>query len=281
MNHALQGRRPRLGFLLEPRGGSSLACVPVEPRPLRELAHHHGLPSTHWTAIRACTGTGTQAQAAREVLCRDYWYPVFAHFRRVGSQTHNAEDLTQDFFAHILGGNWLEQADGSKGRFRSFLFTAANNFLKDQHALRKALKREGSYRHVPLDLSEARSARIPVPGEGGGALADSFDFDWAAAMVDASLHKLEAEFVQAGKHAVFAALKVYLTTEGDAVAYGTTGQLLGQSPENVKVAVHRLRRQYGTILQAEVIKTVASHEDVAEEMRYIRRVFAAKTVVAA
>jgi RNA polymerase sigma-70 factor (ECF subfamily) len=42
----------------------------------------------------------------------------------------------------------------------------------------------------------------------------------------------------------------------------------------VKVAVHRLRRRYRALLQAEIEKTVASRQEAKEEMRHLFEVLA-------
>ena len=42
-------------------------------------------------------------------------------YRRRGHSRHDAQDLTQDFFVHLLEKGTLSRADPERGRFRSFL----------------------------------------------------------------------------------------------------------------------------------------------------------------
>ena len=42
------------------------------------------------------------AAEALERLCSTYWYPLYAYVRRRGYNEHNARDLTQAFFTHLL-----------------------------------------------------------------------------------------------------------------------------------------------------------------------------------
>lgn len=42
----------------------------------------------------------------------------------------------------------------------------------------------------------------------------------------------------------------------------------------VKVAVHRLRKRYRALLQAEIANTVANREEAKEEMRHLFEVLA-------
>ena len=63
-----------------------------------------------------------QADAALESLCRTYWNPLYAYVRRQGHNPHDAQDLTQEFFARLLGKKYLALATRERGRFRSFVF---------------------------------------------------------------------------------------------------------------------------------------------------------------
>ena len=62
-----------------------------------------------------------------------------------------ALDATQDFFVGLLGGDLLDRADPSRGRFRAYVRAALANFLADQDRRRAARKRGGGVRFVPLD----------------------------------------------------------------------------------------------------------------------------------
>ena len=74
----------------------------------------------------------TRAQAALARLCQTYWYPLYAYVRRRGYAPHDAQDLTQEFFARLLEQNWLAQADRERGRFRTFLLSAMGHFLANE-----------------------------------------------------------------------------------------------------------------------------------------------------
>lgn len=85
---------------------------------------------------------------ALESLCGSYFYPVSVFIRRRGYSYEQAQDLTQDFFLRIWDGAFFERANPSKGRFRSFLLGAVQNFLSDASDREKAQKRgERSRRH--------------------------------------------------------------------------------------------------------------------------------------
>src|SRR5262250_2168842 len=79
--------------------------------------------------------------------------------RRRGYSTEDAEDLTQDFFTSLLQGPLLQRADPERGRFRSLLLKALQDFLG--HAVEKSRtqKRGGGVKFVSWDdwMAEAPS----------------------------------------------------------------------------------------------------------------------------
>ena len=88
--------------------------------------------TTHWSVVLAASQSNdAQASEALEQLCRTYWYPLYAYVRRRGYKPEDAEDLTQEFFARFLAGNYLARVDRRRAKFRSYLLGALNHFLAD------------------------------------------------------------------------------------------------------------------------------------------------------
>ena len=58
-----------------------------------------------------------------------------------------------------------------------------------------------------------------------------------------------------------------LTGAGQSLPYAELARELKSSESAVKMAVHRLRRRYGELLRREISQTVASPNDVQEEIR--------------
>ena len=85
---------------------------------------------THWSVVLAAgRADSTHAHVALEKLCRTYWPPIYAYVRRQGHNPHDAQDLTQAFFARLLEQKSLTDVDRAKGRFRSFLLATLKHFL--------------------------------------------------------------------------------------------------------------------------------------------------------
>src|SRR5262245_37919857 len=100
--------------------------------------------TTHWSVIQtAGQGPSAEADAALERLCRTYWWPLYAFIRRRGYGPHDAQDLTQEFFARLLAKDFLRGVDRSKGKFRSFLLAALEHFLANEWRRARAQKRGG------------------------------------------------------------------------------------------------------------------------------------------
>src|SRR5438874_906756 len=108
------------------------------PTSTMELAVSTGRPhqfaNTRWSLIVQARGDGPLARAALETLCQAYWFPLYAFVRRSGYSQHDAEDLTQAFFTHVLASDFIGRAMPEKGRFRSFLLVSLRNFVAKQHA---------------------------------------------------------------------------------------------------------------------------------------------------
>ena len=86
--------------------------------------------TTHWSLVlRAGNRADQQADSALASLCHRYWFPLYAFARRRVADVHEAQDLTQEFFARLLEKNVLASASPERGRFRSFLLTSLKNFL--------------------------------------------------------------------------------------------------------------------------------------------------------
>ncbi len=240
-----------------------------EPEPTPGSSDAADFAATRWTLVlSAARGAQTpRAAAAMAELCRIYWYPLYAFIRRRGHDVHDAEDLTQEFFARLLDKHFLAAADREKGRFRTFLLMTVKRFLANEHDRTQARKRGGGQRIVPLEglEPEARYHQEPADSLTPERL---FEQQWALTLLDQVLSRLQAEMTAAGKAALFEAMKGHLTGGGDE-SYAATAARLGMSAGAVKVAVHRLRRRYRDILQEEIAHTVAGPEEVEEEIRYL------------
>ena len=117
---------------------------------------------TPWTVVLAARSDATARRAALERLCTLYWAPVYHYIRRRGKSPHDAEDLTQGFFAHVLESTLLERSDPARGRFRGYLVAALKGYLADEHERASARKRGGGAAHIAWDGAEAEQRLVEL-----------------------------------------------------------------------------------------------------------------------
>ncbi|RBP35317.1 RNA polymerase sigma-70 factor (ECF subfamily) [Roseimicrobium gellanilyticum] len=207
----------------------------------------------------------TQMHTALATLCRDYWYPLYAFVRRKGHAPHDAQDLTQAFFADLLGRP-ITGIDPSRGKFRSYLLGALKHFLANDWDRASAKKRGGGRPALEWDAlnAEARFALEPSDSMEPDAL---YDRRWALELMDRAMANLQAEYEQKGDTTRFAVLKISLSTSSPPPA--ELAAALGMSEGAAKVAVHRLRQRYREVLREEIAQTVATEAEVEAEMRHL------------
>ena len=166
----------------------------------------------------------------------------------------------------------LQSADRVRGRFRGFLLTALKRYVINEHERATAARRGGPVRRLlTLDFDDAE--RSFARGLASGDTPDrEFDRKWAALCIDRALTSLRAEYREAGKDTVAEALLPYLTDSGPLPSYSAIAQHLLMSEGAVKVAVHRLRQRFGSILRLQITDTVLSPADADDEIRELLRV---------
>jgi RNA polymerase sigma-70 factor (ECF subfamily) len=208
----------------------------------------------------------TQARDALARLCQTYWHPLYAYVRRLGHSPHDAQDLTQEFFARLLAKNYLAKADESRGRFRSFLLASLKHFLANEWDKACAQKRGGGEVPISIDPDAAETACHFEPAD--NVTADKiFERRWALTLLDLVLRRLREEYTATDREKLFEQLKPTLTEASREVRYVEIAVRLGSSEGAVKVAVHRLRQRYRELLRAEIADTVANPDEVDDELR--------------
>ena len=224
--------------------------------------------TTQWSLVLAAAGDEEASRQALAALCRQYWHPLYCYVRRRGSSAADAQDLTQAFFVLLLEKHMLEVADPQRGRFRSLLLTSLKNFLANQARCESAEKRGGGVQHFPLDFDDGERRMRNEPAD-NLTPEKLYERRWALTLLEASLEQLEQEYQSADKSALFAALRPLLTPAAEAPPYRELAERLGATEGAIKVAVHRLRRRYGEVLRERVAQTVASPDDVDDELRQL------------
>ena len=225
--------------------------------------------TTHWSVVVTAQDPAAQeSSAALETLCRTYWYPVYAFVRRQGQSAHDAQDLTQEFFARLLHRDYLRAAAREKGRFRTFLIVALKRFMANEWDRARALKRGGGATPLSLDTSVAETRYQLEPAANSDA--DSvYDRRWALTLLDQAMARLRQEYEADGKGADFEQLKSFLTVDRADIGYGNVATCLKISEGAARVAVHRLRKRFREVFREEIARTVSSPAEIEEEVAHL------------
>jgi DNA-directed RNA polymerase specialized sigma24 family protein len=235
--------------------------------------------STRWTVVYQAADSKTSSEhalSALSELCQIYWRPAYLFLRRQGIPQHDAQDLTQSFFADLIEDRTYARADQMKGRFRSFLLGTLKHFLAHAREHGRAQKRGGGALPVQLDevaLSEAETHAAQCQNWSADGV---FEREWAASLLRQALDRLAQEYAVAGKGALFEALKVHLGAgAAAALPYEEMAMRLGRAAATLRSDVARLRARYRAILREEVSGTVVDPREVDEELRHLRQAMAA------
>lgn len=234
---------------------------------------HHEFRSTQWSqVIAAGSDSSPEADRALAALCEIYWYPLYAYARRREPDVHQAQDLTQAFFAELLEKNYVGAASPERGKFRAFLLTSFKHFLSKQWAKGRALKRGGGKAPVSLDFKGADS-KIQFEPVDGMTAEQYFDQQWAIQLLSQILGRLQRELESKGKGELFTALKGFIIGDHSGTTYLEVAAELGISEAAAKKSASRLRQRYRELLREEIGQTVSQPQEIEEEISNLFETF--------
>jgi RNA polymerase sigma factor (sigma-70 family) len=225
--------------------------------------------TTRWSVIIAAAQNDTGAgKAALAKLCQVYWYPLYAFARRHGYSPHDAQDLTQGFFLHLLEHRAYTRVDQVKGKFRSFLLACFQNYLSVETQRARSLKRGGNFEFVFLDMGSAESRYQLEPAAELLTPEKIFDARWAVTLLGEGMTRLREQYDVQGKLSIFETLKAFLdpAKSQEVLSYEEAAKTLGVSVGAVKTHIHRLRKQYSSLVREEIGRTVSDPAKVGEEI---------------
>lgn len=221
-------------------------------------------PSTCWSRLLAA-GDPARRTAALATLATEYRAAAAAYLRAACSlSVADADDLAQDFFAHVVATDWLERADPRRGTFRAFLKQSLRNFAADAARAVRAAKRGGGRTARSLDADD------------GGELADpnareperELDRKFRRALIENALEDVRADFESQGRARQFEAFSAYFLND-DGIDYRAIGERLGLTPAEVSNALQRTKASFREKLRARVAETVRSEDELEAELAWL------------
>ena len=227
---------------------------------------------TRWTVVLQARGTTAEAQQALAQLCESYYQPVLRFLQSEGRTEDAARELTQEFFAGILGGTGFRTADPERGRFRSYLLGTLKHFLADRRKRERRLKRGGGATVESLDATspDTDEELMQIADPSIASIDRMFDRQWAMAVMAQALEVLQREFVAADKGKQFEHLKPWLLGEVPSFSQAETARRLAMTEGAVKVVIYRLRKRFREIARATLVQTLPEDSEmVDDELRHL------------
>ena len=109
--------------------------------------------------------------------------------------------------------------------------------------------------------------QIPDPG---ATVSDAwFDRGWALAVMDHALTAVQSGLEEAGKGKQFEVLNPWLIGDTENLSQADAAEELGMTTGAVKVAIHRLRKEFRNAVETEIGQTVTRPDEIKEELRYL------------
>ena len=219
--------------------------------------------TTRWSLVLRARADEPDARAALEALCRSYRPPVVAYVRSRGYAPEAADDLVQGFFLRFLDHAWHAGADRERGRFRAYLLTMLKRYLGSAETEAHAQKRGGGVRIEALDEADGAVGDDATPEQ-------TFERAWAITLLGRAVSRLRCEAEEAGRIALFDALKTFLVERPDEADYARVADRLGVRRNTLAVAVHRLRHRLQELIREELADTTGSEDDLDAELDDLR-----------
>lgn len=269
-----EGKRIDWEAALDSALTSAERCAIEELRAVDGMARNNPVAfkrftTTEWSLVLTAGGTDSpESRQALESLCLRYWYPVYAEVRFAGHDAERARDLTQGFFLQLLERKVLAVASPERGKFRSFLKTSIKNYLSNEAARERTLKRGGDASIVSLDF-EVAEQQYSIELAHKQTPETIFDRRWARTLLEQVLGRLRNEMEKGHSLDRFERLLPLLTGSDRTIRYKDFAVQWDTSEAAIKMAVHRLRKRLRSLLREEVAHTVRNPQEVNDEIRFL------------
>ncbi len=230
-----------------------------------------GFPATRESLIQAVVATDPEAsRRACDVLIETYWKPVYKYLRVIRRFEHDdAEDLTQDFFAHALAKDTLRGYRFEKGRFRTYLRVCLDRFAANAIKGRNRQKRGGGLQRISFD-KEAVEAGIAGDLKFAGLDPEEyFRREWIRVLFERGLEALTLDYRSGGKAVQ---LEVFLAADvdpkdGGRASYQDLADRFRISVSQVTNYLAAARRAFRRAALAELRESCGTDREFREEAR--------------
>jgi DNA-directed RNA polymerase specialized sigma24 family protein len=228
--------------------------------------------TTRWTQIHKIV-TGNERESFGELSrwCEIYWKPLYIFAIKWGRTPETAKDSTQSFFLALLEKHYLDQADRSRGRLRTYLIALFKHHLSHEHRDSQRLMRGGGAIHLSMDTATGVDNILRDTGD---TPEEAFNRQWVTLLLEGALTEVEHEWRARGKSAVFDLLRPHLLGEQETDLISIAKNL--DKPEGtIRSYLYRLRLAYSAAVSAAIAATLVdeSPEAVKAEIQELIHYF--------
>ena len=230
--------------------------------------------TTHWSLIENIQSGDDRNRDLIGLLLSRYWKPVYCYLRQKGYDNEQAKDLTQGFFHEIvLNLNLIQRADQAKGRFRSFLLFALNQYLMNEK------RRESVRRNIPKDrivsLETTEAPHLPQSVVASSP-EDSYNYAWVSALLDHVLSDVKGTCEQQGMEIHWCVFRerIILPMLNNAARPSLTKICKKYGIESEKKASNMIitvKRRFQAVLKQYIRSTVTSESQIDDELKEIMK----------
>jgi DNA-directed RNA polymerase specialized sigma24 family protein len=224
--------------------------------------------TTRWSLVLEAGAGGRGARLALDALYRAYFHPLRSLVAKQRGH-EDARELTHAFFvSRLVQRGDLKHVQRAHGRrFRGWLCTALQSFLKNQWHFERRKRRDARRTLLLGDAGEDTVARLR---HGERDPEQQLSRAEVLALLGRVLERLRDEYrahaSRAGVNAEqrFDAVKRFLQVPGTEDSdYAECARELGVTPATVRQLVCQLRKRMGQLLHEEIRGSVDSDEEVA------------------
>lgn len=206
------------------------------------MSDYTPFPETRWTALRALTsGEADARRLGWEVVSKLYWQPVQSYIRaKWSSGEQDANDATQNFFAHVIERETFAKFEADKSRFRHFLRVCLDRFLINEYKAGLAQKRGGG---LVSSIEESGKDGGPLDPADPDSLDELFEQEWRRSLFEAAIRDVESLAVTDTAKQQFTLFRRYDIERGSAekITYEDLAREFDLSVTTVTNHLHAMR----------------------------------------
>lgn len=225
--------------------------------------------TTRWSLVMQLgAARTTDSRAALIELCLRYWYPVYAYVRKCGYPPAAAQDITRGFLLHVLADFARNGADKANGQFRRYLLEQLSAFVAEETgaAIDDAVVPELAV--PPADLE----VRNEVDNANVGSPEEAYQRSFALEVLSRAFKRLRGEAEQNGHLRMYESLEPFIAMDPAAGELDAIAGHLQTRPLALIVALKRLRQRFRELTGAELVDTVISAAELAQEQQALHAV---------